>query len=309
MNKKKLREIRANIMGGTEKEMSDSFNDAESILFDAQKSVDILKSKYESFKDKRTTFAREMKDLSDNTEKSIKKIEKSMQESVDDISDNLIIISDTVDALEQSLTELYEDTALEDSMKEIRKEYALSIDSIRDKFKEATQGYIKESDKKSAELFKDISKRILSLSNGIKENKEDAREARKQISSLLKLVDKIVIDLDKFSKQQYEYGSQLQILSDGEFVGQSNQINFIGASVSASQQGGINVTIPGGSGLTELEATGSVDSVNTMFVFVSKPKYIVSDGAWYKENIGWTWDESSLTATMEIAPNDAIWGF
>lgn len=58
-----------------------------------------------------------------------------------------------------------------------------------------------------------------------------------------------------------------------------------------------------------LAATGLVNSSNTAFTFTEKPTYIVSDGAWYRENIGWTWNSGTLTATMFLAPNDDIWGF
>lgn len=61
--------------------------------------------------------------------------------------------------------------------------------------------------------------------------------------------------------------------------------------------------------LTKLTATGSVNSTNAAFTFVSKPVYIISDGAWYQENKGWTWNSGTLTATMTIPPNDDIYGF
>lgn len=58
-----------------------------------------------------------------------------------------------------------------------------------------------------------------------------------------------------------------------------------------------------------LVATGTVDGSNTSFTFLEKPTYIVSDGAWYRENVGWSWNAGTLTATMFIAPNNDIWGF
>lgn len=65
----------------------------------------------------------------------------------------------------------------------------------------------------------------------------------------------------------------------------------------------------GGAGFTELTATGTVDGNNTAFTFTELPDYIVSDHAWYKENVGWTWNGGTLTATMTIPPSDDIWGF
>lgn len=65
----------------------------------------------------------------------------------------------------------------------------------------------------------------------------------------------------------------------------------------------------GGSSLTLLPATGTINGVNADFTFTTKPTYIVSDGAWYRENIGWTWNSGTLTATMSVPPQTDIWGF
>jgi len=62
-----------------------------------------------------------------------------------------------------------------------------------------------------------------------------------------------------------------------------------------------------GTGFTRLDATGTVDGTNANFTFTEKPTYIVSDGAWYTENSGWTW--SGLTATLSVPPQTGIWGF
>ena len=65
----------------------------------------------------------------------------------------------------------------------------------------------------------------------------------------------------------------------------------------------------GGTGFTALPATGTVNSVNAEFTFSEKPDYIISDGVWYRENKGWTWNAGLLKATMTIPPNDDIYGF
>lgn len=62
-------------------------------------------------------------------------------------------------------------------------------------------------------------------------------------------------------------------------------------------------------GFTQLTATGTVDGSNTAFTFTQKPTYIVSDGTWYIENAGWTWNASTLTATMSVAPQTGIFAF
>lgn len=69
------------------------------------------------------------------------------------------------------------------------------------------------------------------------------------------------------------------------------------------------LSVVGSPGFTFLPATGLVNSNNTEFTFTEEPSFIVSDGAWYRENIGWTWDSGTLTATMVIPPNYDIYGF
>jgi hypothetical protein len=59
-------------------------------------------------------------------------------------------------------------------------------------------------------------------------------------------------------------------------------------------------------GITELTATGTINSSNTAFTFLSKPTYIFIDGVKYRENEGWTW--AVLTATVTKAPDYSIWG-
>lgn len=78
------------------------------------------------------------------------------------------------------------------------------------------------------------------------------------------------------------------------------------ASNNTTKQTDITITASGG-GLTKLNATGTINGSNTAFTFTSKPTYIISDGAWYEENAGWTW--SGSTATMSVPPQTSIWGF
>lgn len=56
-----------------------------------------------------------------------------------------------------------------------------------------------------------------------------------------------------------------------------------------------------------LAATGTVNGTNTSFTFTQEPSYIVSDGAWYRLNHGWTW--SNPTATLIAPPTFDIWAF
>src|SRR5688572_18453410 len=112
-----------------------------------------------------------------------------------------------------------------------------------------------------------------------------------------------------FSNLQ-EVGRPLKIKDEGvTLVNNAESIDFTGAGVAGSALGNaVTEDISGGgAGFTLLPATGSVNGVNASFTFTQKPTYIVSDGAWYVENTGWTW--SGSTATMTIPPNDTIYGF
>jgi hypothetical protein len=63
----------------------------------------------------------------------------------------------------------------------------------------------------------------------------------------------------------------------------------------------------GGGGITLLAATGAIDSTNTIFTFSKKPRFIIRDGAEYRENKGWTWG-SGNSATLAVAPTYDCYG-
>lgn len=85
-------------------------------------------------------------------------------------------------------------------------------------------------------------------------------------------------------------------------------INFASnLTVSRNSSGVVTVSATGGT-LTELTATGTINSSNTIFTFISKPTYIFIDGVKYRQNEGWTWVGGTLTATVTKAPDYSIWG-
>ncbi len=125
-------------------------------------------------------------------------------------------------------------------------------------------------------------------------------------------------DLKKYASNIYEYGSSLSVLVGGTLVGMGNQNNFAAGSnltLSSSTTGTlITVTISANSGgFTRLTATGTVNDSNTAFTFIQKPSFIVSDGVWIEPldangNVNWSWNAGTLTATLTIPQNSAIWG-
>lgn len=108
-------------------------------------------------------------------------------------------------------------------------------------------------------------------------------------------------------------GTSFSLLQSGtQKVQQPLALDFKGTgapTITMGQNGMAHLDFPGGGGtLTELTATGTINSSNTAFTFTSKPIYVLIDGTKYKENAGWTWNSGSLTATTTKAPDFSIWG-
>jgi hypothetical protein len=59
----------------------------------------------------------------------------------------------------------------------------------------------------------------------------------------------------------------------------------------------------------KLTATGTVNGSNAAFTFTQEPSVIVSDGAIYPQGVGWSWNATTLTATMTIPPSSFIFGW
>lgn len=99
----------------------------------------------------------------------------------------------------------------------------------------------------------------------------------------------------------------IQLYVDGGKKGMVNMINLIpGSGVtlnysSAYGRNDITISASGGS-FAILTATGTIDDSNLDFTFISKPAIIVVNGASYIENVGWTWNSGTLTATLLTPP-------
>lgn len=79
-----------------------------------------------------------------------------------------------------------------------------------------------------------------------------------------------------------------------------------GVTITTNNVGAKVISVSGG--VVELTATGTINGSNTDFTFTEKPTYVVSDGAKYKENAGWTWNAGTLLVTMTVPPQFSIWG-
>lgn len=106
----------------------------------------------------------------------------------------------------------------------------------------------------------------------------------------------------------------IQLYVNGVKQGTTKYINFKAGTgvtltpVITSDTREITITASGGGGFSVLATTGNVDGNNAAFIFASQPSYIVSDGAWYRVNKGWTWNAGALTATMAVPPSTDIFG-
>lgn len=139
------------------------------------------------------------------------------------------------------------------------------------------------------------------------------------------VITSIVVDgLERYSGFGYTYVSGTGTITVDPLAPPTEYIRVNTASVSSVGQvqsivAGANISVnnadpanpiinsTASGGFTLLPATGTINGSNTTFTFTQQPTYIVSDGAWYRVNVGWTF--AGLTATMIIPPNDDIWGF
>ncbi len=132
--------------------------------------------------------------------------------------------------------------------------------------------------------------------------------------SAIKGLEKGANIMDK-SIQLIGGGRGIQLKVNGVKKGLVKTINLIaGTNITithtiANGRNDLLFDAVGGAGFTTLPATGTVNGINIDFIFTEKPTYIISDGAWYKENKGWSWNGGTLTATLTIPPNNDIYGF
>lgn len=108
-------------------------------------------------------------------------------------------------------------------------------------------------------------------------------------------------------------GRGIQLYVGGTKKGMIKTINLIaGTNISISyalSYGRNDITISSSAtALQKLSATGMVNGTNVDFAFTSKPTLVISDGASYQENKGWTWNAGTLTATLSIPPSYDVYG-
>jgi len=95
--------------------------------------------------------------------------------------------------------------------------------------------------------------------------------------------------------------------STGNKVGSGSGLRFVGATVTNTDGRMTTVTIAGGgSGVTVVTPTGTVNGSNTVFTVASQPKWVVVDSSVYFETLHYTYSGVTLTMDALIAPTEFI---
>lgn len=243
---------------------------------------------------------KECKDMVISLEKAQGAIEKSLMALVKDSEKKtqdkaFKDLNSAIYNLEKQIKDIdvYDDTLLQEKFTLVVADLEKKIDSW------------KQFELKGEEIVDEINKLSIVPENLIK------KEHVEGLVALEKKVNSIEIRPSRIAGG----GWGLDVSVDGVSQGKIQYLNLIAGTnitLTSSTSGSrhdilIDASGGGGSGFTKLTATGTVDSSNTDFTFTQKPLYIISDGAWYTENKGWTW--SGLTATMSVPPSGDIYGF
>ena len=134
----------------------------------------------------------------------------------------------------------------------------------------------------------------------ILEKLQSLKDAWLEVKSI-KGLDKVLNDVgSNFLSQAKGFVSKsLRGMYDVDVMNIADQQSLIW---SASKQKFVPgaATTTGGGGFTKLLSTEVPDGTNTIFTYSQKPLYIVSGGAWYEENNGWTW--AAGQATLSVSP-------
>ena len=144
-----------------------------------------------------------------------------------------------------------------------------------------------------------------------------AKEIEKKLKSLVESTFQKSKKKDNLLSEAHMHTNFQTYLVDGQLIANGGVVNFkAGSNVTLTpvqRADGIDLTITatGGSGFTELAATGDCNSSNVTFTFTQVPSYIVVDGVWLKPTgksgmVNWT--NVGTTITMVNPPAFDIFG-
>lgn len=118
---------------------------------------------------------------------------------------------------------------------------------------------------------------------------------------------KILLDI-KYIKGLNEILSSLQTKRTGYIHGGGDTVEA-GSGVSITKNAeGKKVISASGSGLSILEATGTIDDSNTTFTFTSEPQMVVVNGAMYRNGSGCSISGTTVTLDNPVGTGGSIFG-
>lgn len=232
-----------------------------------------------------------------------------------------MVVSNLNDKIEKYFSKLKTEfdtksNKLDSVISDIKSKGETSEGSLHGRIKETKSeidSYVKSTmntiDSLKKETYNTISEVSKEMKDAVKETRENLASVKKDLTA--DIVKKFTAAASNQAGRGGAMSRQLSV-SSTVIANRYKDVNIIPVGITITTANNdttkkTDVTISSGSS-AELPATGTINSVNTAFTFTQQPTYIVSDGVWYKVNVGWTWNGGTLTATMSVPPNDNIWG-
>lgn len=241
-----------------------------------------------------------------------KEYEKADTENKDSIQTGIKVVRDEIMAVVekyQTSCNQYADKAVETAKKEIKVDFD-NLDATVTTLSKAVDDLCAEEDDEETEYDP------IQIRNSLETLLDDDRLPISAIDGLQEALSKLSSRGGNGSGFQLFGGaSGIQLYTNGTKRGTAKYINFIpgtGISITYVNTNGrhdLTFAMSGSGGFTRLTATGTIDGNNKAFTFTQKPTYIIMDGAWMQQNKGWTWSAGPLTATMDVPPQNDIYGF
>lgn len=245
-----------------------------------------------------------------NSTKDFTVFKKEIRDSIKTLDDAFEDLSEQADSLSIHIDSLGDDV---DEVKKAKKLLESFFKKIQDEIEpELTllRKDLESKEKNSQALFNE---KLKLYSTDIASLRQSDSLLSKRIKKEISLVEK---DIKSLRKEIYSFGSQVQLLQNSSFIGQSGQINFKNGtgttvSVSANQQGSIDVSVNVSSGGYQQPTSGNVDGTNKIFKFATAPSVLVVDNQRIIQNknsdgtVNWT---GTTTITLTVAPNFDLFG-
>lgn len=130
----------------------------------------------------------------------------------------------------------------------------------------------------------------------------------KQSDIIQEVIKKIPEPEQVMKDSPEEIRNKLELLTEDERL-DAKAIKGLEEYLKDNALGKVIMTGQNPSSIIELIATGNKDGSNKNFIFAQKPRFIIINGAMYRESNGWSWGAND-TATLDFAPlnDDDVYG-